>query len=240
MKLKIQYISDLHLERRIGYPRLKAVADSVLFLLGDIGHFDNPNYKQFLSYVAHNWNHVFMVAGNSEYQGCNIRLEYDEKLAEAIQGYPNIQYLNNKSSDFTFVKSAGIKIAGTTLWTDESEGVLRHRPNRLGCCHRTDSEWLDMELSSSKLPVLVLTHHLPSYHLISPTFSAGSVQQMYPHFWASHSDHLIRSPVKAWFCGHLHICRQTKLKGVDFCFNAKHNWDFGGEIVDSGIPTLKM
>jgi len=74
---RFQYVSDLHLEFRKKVLRIPPVAPFLL-LAGDIGYPCRSLYREFLRYAAHDFEKVFLVAGNHEFyqgakQGKNLR-----------------------------------------------------------------------------------------------------------------------------------------------------------------------
>lgn len=72
LPLKIQIVSDLHLESRQGLPTIKRAAP-VLALLGDIGYascgIEGDKLKQFLHAQTEMFDEVILLAGNHEYYG---------------------------------------------------------------------------------------------------------------------------------------------------------------------------
>lgn len=56
--IKLQYISDIHLEKRLIIPTIP-VAGNYLALLGDIGSPYKDSYKEFLKYTSDNWKRSF-------------------------------------------------------------------------------------------------------------------------------------------------------------------------------------
>jgi predicted MPP superfamily phosphohydrolase len=73
--MKIQYLSDLHLERKIDYLDLvksvvinKNNAD-ILVLAGDILNFslNEYEYSDIFQYFSENWEYTLYIPGNHEY-----------------------------------------------------------------------------------------------------------------------------------------------------------------------------
>jgi Icc-related predicted phosphoesterase len=72
-------------------------------------------------------------------------------------------------------------------------------------------------IQHSELPVIMITHHLPSYSLIDPKYmkSKGSIGPTgLNQYFASHLDDLIKSPIKAWICGHTHTGFEKRINDV--------------------------
>ena len=238
--LRIQYASDLHLERihkTPFQPILKPIAP-VLALAGDIGRPDRRSYEDFLHYCSRNWAAVFVIAGNHELYNSKSADQWryllpynmhtaEERLAmceEIADKFPNVQFLNRRRADY-----GGIAFLGTTLWTN-TRGVEHeaHRLNdyRMICAgldtdgvprplrvadtqdwHDIDRAWLKSEIAACEeagQPAVVLTHHMPTFELVSPKYrDYGDLNR----YFASACDDLIREPVRAWIAGHSHTGR---------------------------------
>jgi hypothetical protein len=237
-RLRIQYASDLHLELGdASFQHILKPVAPVLVLAGDVGRPDMENYGSLLKYCSDNWDDVFVVAGNHEFYNTHPekkwkipdtmqkRLDLCASAAAATQ--PNVHFLNRRT-----VMRDGVAFMGCTLWTDLSshEAVAASKmndfqmiamedgsaltPSAVTGLHKTDRAWLTREIQGYEeqgIPAVVITHHLPSYGLISPRY-AGS--PMNPYF-ASHCDALIRSPVRAWIAGHTHVGMNHYVKHRD-------------------------
>jgi hypothetical protein len=223
--LRIQYASDLHLEffdKTPFQPLLKPVAP-ILVLAGDIGRPDMRSYRDFIYFCARNWEKVFVVAGNHElYNGKELRQSAALRLdmCETICGeWHNVHFMNRKS-----VSWGGVRFLGATLWTDmagfHDSPYLQSRYNDfhricvadddhlrpvslkdITAWHQCDITWLENEIPKTELPTVVITHHLPSYAMVSPRFAGDPINGAF----ATAADHLIVRPVKAWIAGHTHV-----------------------------------
>ena len=108
----LQYISDIHLEHKLNFPKIKRV-ESTLALLGDIGNPFKDNYKEFLKYTSNKWEHVFLLTGNHEYWQQKYNMDdVDNKIRDLITLFPNITFLNNDKYEYE-----NCTILGTTLWS---------------------------------------------------------------------------------------------------------------------------
>ncbi|ARF11692.1 metallophosphatase [Klosneuvirus KNV1] len=95
-RFKLQYISDIHLEHRQTIPKIPAKTN-YLALLGDIGHPNKPLYSEFLKYCSKNWDKVFLLSGNHEYEQKKYSMkDIDHMIQCHVSKYHNISYLNNK------------------------------------------------------------------------------------------------------------------------------------------------
>lgn len=84
-RLTLQYISDIHLERRTKFPRIPIVSQHIALLgniflsshllltsltknnSGDIGNPFTYEYQEFMRYISYNTDRVFLVPGNHEF-----------------------------------------------------------------------------------------------------------------------------------------------------------------------------
>ena len=64
--MKVQYLSDVHLEFMSKPPKIKVMAE-VLCLAGDIGYSFSGIYREFLIKMNADFKKVFIIAGNHEY-----------------------------------------------------------------------------------------------------------------------------------------------------------------------------
>ena len=224
----LQYISDIHLEYRHTFPKIP-IRGTNLALLGDIGNPFKNNYKEFLKYTSDNWNEVFIVTGNHEYWQEKYNMdEVDNEIKNITTKFNNVTFLNNNKFDLD-----NYTVLGTTLWskiqqipkkTIGDDLYIKYQNRQinfqdLNKFHYDSVEWLEKNIKESTKPVIVLTHHLPSYKLIVDKFKVGSFAPFQDRF-ASDLDHLITNPVKFWLCGHSHSTNEMKINGVFCAINA--------------------
>lgn len=131
--LKIQLISDIHLEWRYdqgaNFSWLKPVAP-ILILAGDISIFGNGTkkyytlFRKFLEYCSESFELIIYVPGNHEfYNEKQPALDIDtidNKIRLICSEFPKVKYLMNSSFKMTAFDSKGkahiYKFIGTTLW----------------------------------------------------------------------------------------------------------------------------
>ena len=225
-RFRLQYMSDLHLERNKGFPRIKPMARN-LALLGDIGHHHTQNYRDFLSYCSHSYERTFLLAGNHEYYGSSIP-DVRHAINQICDGLGNVFFLQQRTIDVD-----GVTVAGCTLWSNISKKIVpalndfRYIPvlthEDYLRIHQHDVTWLKSVIMNTKQPLTVLTHHLPSYHLIGERYS----KHKHKDAFASHLDDLIRGPhLQAWLCGHSHDNIDRIINGVYCGINS-------GQYIDS-------
>lgn len=221
--MRIQYISDIHLEFLSEPKRLSSEAD-ILCLAGDIGYPSSPIYRQFLKHVSEQFLKVFLITGNHEYYRSTSMEHTDAKIREIIasEGLANISFLDNSFEDYK-----GVRFVGTTLWSKvdpttearindfyEIPGMTLPLYNEL---HSIAYEFLDSEdVRESPLPVVVMTHHLPSYSLIDPKYAKYA---KYNQFFASECSSLFSPNIKAWIYGHTHSENYKVIDNIQFACN---------------------
>jgi hypothetical protein len=226
-RLRIQYASDLHLEFHdnfVGPALLKPVAP-VLALAGDIGNPYRREYRDFLAYCSHNWDAVFVVAGNHEfYNKRDIKPIRNPRtvsqtvaaIRDTVSEFSNVHFLDRARVD-----RCGVAFLGCTLWTDTSinpplaaaamtdyrriteDGVCPITPAVTTAWHRRDRAWLADAIATCAdkgVPAVVLTHHLPSYAFVASRYASSPINFCF----ASRCDDLLRPPVRAWIAGHTH------------------------------------
>ena len=130
MKLKLQIVSDLHLEFRDpkkGYDFLKPCAP-ILVICGDacvLGTAqDFKIYEKFIDHFYDKYEHIIHVPGNHEYytnasKTAKLRLsmkQIDEKMKEYSKWHPKLHYLSNSVFRLN-VKNKLFYFIGTTMWT---------------------------------------------------------------------------------------------------------------------------
>lgn len=265
--MRIQYASDIHLEFHTSYEDILIPSAPVLVLAGDIGWPGTALYADFLQWCSSHWDVVFLVAGNHEFYNqhdCKVwkynRPDTVEERITAIEDIAltmsNVHFLNRNR-----VMYKGVAFLGCTLWSDLSEtraaaiaGVSMNDYRRIALADeicitpedvtswwKQDREWLKEELarcSTEGHSAVVVTHHLPTYDLISPQYEGSPLN---PAF-ASACDDLICSPVRTWIAGHTHsavvLRRGDTYLGVNpvgYPGEQKYNGFCRNIVVDTGI-----
>lgn len=175
-------------------------------MAGDLGNPFQPSYRQqLLEHASHSFHKVFIITGNHEYYGKNLD-ETDKHIRTLCQDFLNVTFLNN-----SFEVYDGVHFIGSTLWSHISDShslttdfyVIQNMTiplyNKL---HSDAVTFIDRTLSDSEnMPVVVITHHLPSHHLVDPCYHQD---RTFEQCFASRVDHLIRPPVVYWIYGHTH------------------------------------
>jgi hypothetical protein len=221
--LRLQILSDVHLELRKTMPELPPVLASKMALLGDVGC---PLYRDFLGLMSLRYDHVFVLAGNHEYY--NRRRTHSaiaEEIDDVCAAFDNVYFLDN-----TAVEVEGVRYVGTTLWSHvpkASETVVTrgindytriqraiydptgsgrtHAPvtvNYTNVLHEAAVHFLKQEMATdSALPMVVLSHHAPSMRSVAGEFEGSPLNSAF----ATDLEGMMKAPpVVAWLHGHTH------------------------------------
>jgi predicted phosphodiesterase len=225
--MKIRYVSDVHLEHMSKKEALSWITnctpgeEDVFVLAGDIGNPYTVEYKRFIEHLHAHWKKVYILAGNHEYytNGHTVE-ETNTYLEEYFKEYSNIVFLNNSSEVYE-----GVRFIGSTMWSNIENSY--YTINDTKCIkgmtvqayqdlHTKAVEYVEKTLLESKEPVVMITHHMPSYELIDEQYKKGRMQ-MYNQWFASHLDSMIetyKEKMKCWIYGHTHTRSQKELCGV--------------------------
>lgn len=199
---RLQYISDIHLERMTGRPMFNRIVRPVagtLALAGDIGYPSKALYPKFIEYCKENWDNVIVVAGNHEFDE-----GYDKNLAlmrQICSQWQNVHFLHN---DSVYLKHEHVNFCGTTLWT----------PKAAGAAHKEAVSWLDSALYNATVleaNTVVVTHHMPTKLLTHRRYANYKNVEGF----SSNLEDMICWPVRAWVSGHSHHQKEVRLQFDD-------------------------
>lgn len=228
--MRIQYISDLHLEFLSKPPKILPRAD-ILCLCGDIGYPFSNIYKSFLIDMSKKFKKVFLIAGNHEYYNLgpnkyktideiNIQINY---IIES-NNLNNITFLNDSYEDFE-----GYRFVGTVLWSNiknpdylinDFESINDMSVELYNKLHKISCEFIEDMLINSEIPITMLTHHLPSYNLIDDKYKIQGMNK-YNQCFASDLEKYFIYPIKIWIYGHTHKTKVTLINNIKFCCNPR-------------------
>lgn len=212
---KFQIASDLHLEIDDETPKARSLitpSADILILAGDIGRIHKyKQLKTFLTDVCQDFPIVIYVLGNHEYYNVNgiPSKSMDLLLRDLLtikKEIPNLHVLHRCSMIID-----NVMIAGCTLWSrptiDVPNFIVRipeMRTGRYTSCHIEDLNYIVNTIEEAKrkgLKLLVVTHHAPTYKVISDC----KMIDKYASLYATNLDHLLTSDrVHTWVFGHTH------------------------------------
>ena len=219
--MRIQIVSDLHLEFHNPLPPLAAGA-GVIVCAGDLA----PIGTGAVIYAAEWWSgaHILYVPGNHEFYGTDID-RGSERLADQC-GALGITLLDPGA-----IEIDGVHFIGATLWTDflldgiageagahaaargmsdfagqilHKGGTRRFTSYASARRHAEERRFIEAELAAAQREgkaAVVITHHAPTPRSIAPRFHG---HPMNPGF-ASNLEALIgRYEPRLWIHGHVH------------------------------------
>ncbi len=242
--MKIQFISDLHLETQINksicyYEKLLIPSAPILVLAGDIGMFEkSEDVINFLNWACNEWDQVVYVIGNHEYYRTTTPVLYKEKYKNAdlslalFRFKKEVAHLTNLNIlERGILKLGKIWIAGTTLWSrvDKKRPSLpQYVKQRLNITaeeylarHKRDKEWLlrvHREASKTGINVVAVTHHCPHLNFIPKNRWTISNSDMYATTIDVQNN---SSPggIKWWIFGHTHFNVDQLKNGIRYITN---------------------
>jgi len=241
--MQIQYVSDLHLEFLKTIPKITPRAKT-LVLAGDIGYPHQPIYAAFLKDVSSKFEKVFLIAGNHEYYTQNTCMmeDVDNQIQEIIEKHSleNVSFLNYDYEDYQ-----GVRFVGIPLWSQIKDPkylindfvAIKHMSTELyNELHAMGCELIEEMLEHSEIPIVMITHHMPSYQLIDPMYSGPNIAP-YNQCFASHCDDLIRDPIVLWIYGHTHQPSDTYINSVRLVCNPK-GYPGENQILETTVVTV--
>lgn len=232
--------SDLHMDFAEMNPEFFDWRGDVLLLAGDLAEEDHlRKMHDFWDRVADMAPEIYTIAGNHEFYGSEIDVAHDH-LREYLSNYPHIHILEND-----FVYTNGVYLFGSTLWSDfergspvsmwdvgrrlndyqhirnKRDGYRKINTHEIYYKHQRSLEYLTEFLSdqTDPLPVVVMTHHAPSFQSIRKDYVGDSLNGGY----ASSLENLIldHPRIKAWVHGHIHTYKDYMIGDCRVMCNAR-------------------
>lgn len=218
MSIKIQVLSDLHLEFLKAIPKIfkpkfsqkpQFVKAPYLFLAGDIGYpkSDRGIWLQFINLCEQYYDKIFYVSGNHE--------AYNSEYYETIN---TIKDVFKSKPKFVFLEPGVVSNIGCTLWSNvnqigfaslndgayikiKKDNIIHNLYHQdVLEFHEKDKTWLESPVDSN---TIVMTHHLPSFDFIAEKYKYQRYNNLNTGFASELDSILLRS--RAWIYGHTHI-----------------------------------
>jgi Icc-related predicted phosphoesterase len=209
---KFYFVSDLHLEFN---PSVKKLLESfpqaeILIIAGDICPVykdKGKRLKEFLLYAKDKYKTIIFIAGNHEYYGCEYKRDEVVEILKKISEETKTHFLHREKKIIN-----DIEFIGATLWSriedraiyqiaDFRSGVFKTKEDYIKE-YIYDSDFLRNTLEEkSENTRIVITHHLPTYHLIHKRFQNSLVNSA---FFTERLYTFNLNNVKYWICGHTH------------------------------------
>ena len=218
--MKIQYASDLHLEFADNWRILKQeepmnIRGDILVLAGDIGYLGDDNYQThpFWDWASESYQQVIVALGNHEfYKFYDLSSMHDGLIGEIRS---NIHYYYN-----AVVHIQDIDIIVSTLWANitlEDAYITEHSVTDFRRIlygediltfadfnreHKRCLEFIKQSVADSTAKhKIVVTHHVPSFQLMSPEFQGSRINGA---FTVELADYIATSGIDYWIYGHSH------------------------------------
>lgn len=218
--MRIQYASDLHLEFGENSKWLKdnplVPSADILVLAGDIGYLGDANYAThpFWDRVSADFKQVIIIPGNHElYKFYDINeLHKDWKM----EIRPNVRVFYNS----VIALDGATDLIGSTLWAKIPSGEeyltehcvsdfkriyngkFRLSSQRFNEEHERCLSFIKKAVNESKAHnIIVVTHHVPSFALMSEEFRGSSINGA---FTTELGGYIADSRINFWIYGHSH------------------------------------
>lgn len=186
--------------------------------------------------------------------------ETHEEIQNTVSKYKNISFLDHNRPS-VHLTNENVTIIGSTLWSKihehhssvsqatvpdyshipirEKHGSLLRslRPYDTSRWHMRDKALLETQIDywklASKSKIIMLTHHVPSFTLISPKYSDCS----YNYAYASSCDQMFGQNMAAWIYGHTHAAGSAVIQKTLCVVNAYGypNQEIAGYLPDAWI-----
>jgi predicted phosphodiesterase len=217
-KLRVSWISDMHLDFHDNFiDVLQGKLDNttnadVLVIAGDTcEHTFRPKIQKVFEYLYTQYKYIIEIPGNHNYwtlnKNNNRHRPYFESFKEEIKPGQH-WYVND-----TTLEIQGVSFICSCLWSHISP--LEHYEIQSSMNdyvyirnftavdsdhqHKRSRSFIEQELKKPGKKI-VISHHLPSYKLIDPTYSDAAVNSAY----ASHLEDLFEYEFEVWIHGHSH------------------------------------
>jgi len=231
--MRIQFISDLHLEFLDNEKYIRKVMTPVecdFMVIGGDLHLLTV-YKKinwFLDWLSSKYKQVFIVPGNHEYY-CSF------DMADSAQSYEyelrsNVHIVNNIAKiidDKQFLFS--------TLWSKvypDKAPKIRKGMRDFSVCnfqgerltietyntlHTICSSFIRTKLNENHLPTYIFTHHAPSFRLMDDQYIGSGLNQA---FYTDLDEIFDEFPqIKNWVYGHTHSSKEVTIGNAQILTN---------------------
>lgn len=242
--IKIQIVSDIHLEFFDDLVQLNEILDvtgNVLIIAGDLGYPTHNNYVRFIEQCSQEYDHVILVTGNHEYYATKNSYEYnnmykiDTLINDVCKRFYNVHFLNKTDLILTCYLDDYVFL-GTTMWSHISQlnydkikssindynyvynNGRKLTPNETNLLYLTNLKWLTKKIEEyreTNKKIIVVTHHMPSFRLINDKYKDSEVNEAF----ASNLEDLMLE-VDYWIYGHTHDHNIQTINGCKCIVNA--------------------
>ena len=252
--MKVQYMSDLHLEMIDNLDYLKAarfeVSGDILVLAGDIIYLRDTTavYNRFWDWAAKNYKQVLLVPGNHEFYGYDDVAKRGDSWQMKLR--ENISYHQNQ-----VVRIADTDFILSTLWSHIKEEELYYvwrgmndfhqvmyngrfyTPDDFNWEHEKCLHFLKKAVAESTAKhIVVVTHHLPTLAVVASRH-VGSV--LNSAFATELGDFIANSHIDYWIYGHSHTNIDSMIGNTKIVSN-QLGYVFSKEHLRNGFESCKV
>lgn len=212
--MKLQYVSDLHIEQLSNQRYLKRnpirTMTNVIVLVGDIVPFkEYKHYEYFFKKLSCSFEIIFWVPGNHEYYGFDVTKNIQDQLPK------NVHIVNNST-----ITINNCKIIFSTLWTKLSHengfrienylndfAVIKKEGQRFSISdynqlHNESFKFIDNEIQNLyPQKTVVFTHHCPTFFNYPIQHKGHFANEA---FAVELFDFIYDSRIDYWIHGHTH------------------------------------
>jgi hypothetical protein len=253
----IQWGGDYHFSVRFqqhigGFETQLTPSAPFLILTGDIFHTPSPFVRPFLMYCAKNWQKVFVVMGNQEYEIPSDVFkqsvpQYGPILDQVWSMSDHERIMKDAIADVnkavgdevlvwctnTYYDIGDLRIAGVCLWADDYKsslfdgGVIMGSQEKRELQEKEHAFILQMvdECRAKGLKLVMASHFMPSERIQASLY--GEYRSMTPEVYPFKAfcvpkEEVFEAPLVAWVCGHVHHEMNFKINGVPLYVNYTH------------------
>lgn len=249
----LQYVSDMHVDRlgrhelndTLKQLTIKTTNSPNIAICGDVGLPGHNNWKETMSFLSNNYENVFFVPGNHEYD-CSP-LYSDEKvkkwdlyMQDILSKYKNIHFMQEK----VFQLDSTTLIVGCTMWSHlhkkcneyTDSDIFRKYIARHNEEHYKHVKFIRENIQSNH-KIIVLTHYVPNKKLIEDKYKnierPYTDEQGVSSFFATDLETLTQNTnITTWICGHSHSIMNMKINGISYLMNADREFHHIGKYVE--------
>jgi len=229
--MKIQYLSDLHLEFKsnanwLANHPIPPIGD-ILIIAGDTHLWDHQFRKlDFFKKVSDNFKQTYVIPGNHEfYKGYDVSV-CDHAINDDL--HPNVKFIHND-----YVYHQDVKFIFSTMWslieqfpTEIQMGINDFRKinyqgkplgiNEFNAMHKRCFDFIENQVSEKGKKVVV-THHLPSVLCNAQEHKESLYNEA---FCVDKTSFIESSNIDYWIYGHNHrVLPSINLNGTQLLSN---------------------
>jgi predicted phosphohydrolase len=219
-------ISDLHTE--FGHWTMPVPTSPIVVVAGDFATACKHE-KTIQLLLDLPYEHVIFVLGNHDFYHGDYNTVYSQWSTWSTD-HPKLHVLLNST-----ILVNNILFIGSTLWSDttnDGQNIKQHLSDYSAIrnfqletgqhAHKCAVEYIDRVLTetTSILPVVIVTHHLPSFQCIDTKYDACT----YNAGFATNLEWLLKKHqhiISVWVHGHTHTSIDTVIEGVRVVCNPR-------------------